>query len=368
MTRMRTPRLPVRNPRPDARGFVDILTGRAPQTRTPLVEYIVDETVMRPVVEDVLELAWPGAITDRASCERYLDMLIQFWFRLGYDCVRFETGFAFAEHRVVADDTAPNASRRRAWADEHRGTITDWRTFEQYVWPRFEDFDFHPFEYLNAHLPDGMGLIACHGGGIFEHLSWIMSLEGLSLALYEQPDLVRAVADTIGGLMERFYRHLVTLDRLVVVFPGDDMGFRSGTLIHPRALREYCLPWHKRFAEIAHGAGLPYFLHSCGNLRTIIEDLIGDVGIDGKHSFEDVIWPVQDFQAEHGGRIAVLGGLDLNILSAGSETDVRDHTRFLIETCGTRGRYAIGSGNSIPSYVPVENYLAMLDEAHAMNG
>ena len=33
-----------------------------------------------------------------------------------------------------------------------------------------------------------------------------------------------------------------------------------------------------------------------------------------------------------------------------------------METCGGRGRYAIGSGNSIPSYVPLENYLAMLEE------
>ena len=44
---------------------------------------------------------------------------------------------------------------------------------------------------------------------------------------------------------------------------------------------------------------------------------------------------------------------------------MRQRTRFLIETCGSRGRYAIGSGNSIPSYVPLDNYLAMVDEALA---
>jgi len=342
--------------------------GRVPQTRTPLVEYIVDEMVMRPIVENVLGLSWPGPVTDRESYDRYLDTLIQFWYRMGYDFVRFEVGFAFPSNRLLTDDTAPNANRQRAWVDEHQGVITDWESYERYPWPKLEEFDFHPFEYLDAHLPDGMGLMACHGGGIFEHLSWIMSLEGLSLALYEQPDLVQAVADRIGTLMEGFYHQLVTLERLIVVFPGDDMGFRSGTLIHPDALRKYCLPWHRRFAAIAHGAGRPYFLHSCGNLRTIIEDLVEDVGIDGKHSFEDAIWPVQDFQAAYAGRIAVLGGMDLNILSAGTVEEVRAHTRFLMTVCGQRGRYAIGSGNSIPSYVPVENYLAMIDEAHDFNG
>ena len=141
------------------------------------------------------------------------------------------------------------------------------------------------------------------------------------------------------------------------------MGFRTGTLVSPLALREYVLPWHKRFAVMAHARGVPYFLHSCGNLETIVEDLIVEVGIDGKHSFEDAILPVQDFQARYGDRIAVLGGLDVDILAASSPEQVRQKTRFLIETCGERGRYAVGSGNSIPSYIPVANYLAMVDEA-----
>jgi len=127
-------------------------------------------------------------------------------------------------------------------------------------------------------------------------------------------------------------------------------------------LRKYVLPWHKRFAAIAHERNMPYLLHSCGNLEKIMQDLILDVGIDAKHSFEDNIIPVQDFQAQYGNRIAVLGGLDMDILAAGTPEQVRQKTRALIETCGQRGRYAIGSGNSIPDYVPVENYLAMIDE------
>ena len=358
--------IPTVRPKPDSDEFVAILMGRAPQRRTPLIEYLVDETVMRPIVEGILGKAWPRPVTDRETLERYLDVVIEFWLRMGYDFVRFEAGLPFASDKLYAADTAPSG-RDRAWVDEHHGAIMNWQDFETYPWPVLEHFDFHPFESVNSRLPEGMGLIACHGGGIFEHLSWIMSLEGLSLALYEMPELVKAVSDRIGSLMVGFYEHLVQLDRLIVIFPGDDMGFRSGTLVHPNALREYCLPWHERFARIAHESGKPYFLHSCGNLATIMGDLINSVGIDGKHSYEDVIWPVQDFQAEFGDRIAVLGGMDLNLLSSGTEEDVRRHTRFLIETCGGRGRYAIGSGNSIPSYVPVENYLAMVDEAHRCN-
>ena len=142
-------------------------------------------------------------------------------------------------------------------------------------------------------------------------------MEGLSVALHEDPELVRATADRLGELMMAFYAHLLDLDRLVAVFPGDDMGYKSATLIAPALLRRYVLPWHTRFAAMAHAKKLPYYLHSCGRVDAVMEDLIAGVGIDGKHSFEDGIVPVQDFQSRYGDRIAVLGGIDINILSGG---------------------------------------------------
>ena len=53
----------------------------------------------------------------------------------------------------------------------------------------------------------------------------------------------------LGALLTQFYAHLLDLDHLIAIFPGDDMGFRTATLIAPNALRKYCLPWHKRFAD-----------------------------------------------------------------------------------------------------------------------
>lgn len=355
--------LPLANPQPNVSQFVDILMGRAPQSRTPLVEYLVDDVVRKPIMTELLGKSWVAPGQDRASQRAYLDNFIAFWHRLGYDFVRFEQSMAFERPHLITQDAAPQSTKDRSWADEHHGTINNWAEFEAYPWPSIEETDFYAVEYIASHLPDGMGLITCHAGGIFEQVSQIMSLEGLCLALYDDLGLVTAIIEQVGTRMVAYYEHLCQLDNVVALFQGDDMGFRTGTLIKPEALREAFLPWHARFASLAHAKGVPYFLHSCGNLETIMEDLIETVGIDGKHSYEDAIIPVQDFQARYGDRIAVLGGMDLNILTAGTPEQVRAHTRFLIETCGARGRYAIGSGNSIPSYIPAENYLAMVDEA-----
>jgi uroporphyrinogen decarboxylase len=355
--------LPAKHAQPDSKKFIAVLMGREKTARPPLVEYLVDAAVMKPIVTELLGRDWFEYGADRETQKKYLDNFIEFWLRMGYDFVRFEQGLGFAERQLWAHDETSVLGQQRAWADEHRGSIQSWAEFEHYSWPKIEATDFFPFEYISHNMPDGMGLMTCHAGGIFEHLSWIMSYEGLCLALPENPELVKAVTDKIGSLMTAFYRHLLNLDHIIAVFPGDDMGFKTGPLISPAHLRKYVLPWHKQFAAMAHERGLPYFLHSCGNLETIMEDLIEDVKIDGKHSFENAIISIQDFQARFGRRIAVLGGLDVNILSASSPEEVRKQTRRLIETCGRGGRFAIGSGNSIPSYVPVQNYLAMVDEA-----
>ena len=98
--------IPVQDPRPDSAEFIDIILGRAKQVRTPLVEYIVDDVVMQPIVEDLLGREWVTP-ADPESRAAHLDNFIEFWLRMGYDHVRFEEGLPFSEHSVVADDPAP---------------------------------------------------------------------------------------------------------------------------------------------------------------------------------------------------------------------------------------------------------------------
>jgi uroporphyrinogen decarboxylase len=357
------PHLPQVKPRPDADRFIDVIMGRQRPPRPPLVEYLVDEAVRKPIVTGLLGRTWvdpaPG---DRRGVEASLDNFIAFWHRLGYDFVRYEESLPFVESELLGADASQRTGVRH-WRDLTRGAIASWPDFERYPWPAVTPESLANYEYLATHLPEGMGLMACHAGGMCEHLSAIFSYEGLCYALYDQPDLVAAVAERLGGIMLDFYQALVELPNLIALFPGDDMGFRSATLLAPAALRAAVLPWHRKFARLAHDRGLPYFLHSCGNLAAIMDELIDDVGIDAKHSFENAIMPAGEFQRLFGGRIGVLGGVDVDVLARAAPAGVRAEVRRVIETCHPRGRFALGSGNSIPSYVPVENYLAMIDEA-----
>ena len=347
-------KLPLRRPRPDINNFCRVIRRESAPEKPPLAELIVDDAVIRELSTSLLGAEWVEP-SDSKSEEKYMDNVINFWHSFGYDYIRVSGGIDF-EHRG-------RVSSGRSWTEEGKGVITNREEFESYPWPRLEDARLRHYEYASKKLPEGMGLFVCPTSGFLEiPLNTLMGYETLSYAVYDDPELVRDVVNRTGGLIYGFYEKLLGLDNLYGFFQGDDMGFKTGTLFSPDFLREYIFPWHKKLARLAHDNGLLYLLHSCGNLEAVMDDLIDDVGIDAKHSFEDSIMPVSDFKQKYGSRTAVLGGVDVNVLASGTEEQVREHARDVLSKCAPGGGYALGSGNSIADYVPAGNYAAMLEE------
>ena len=141
---------------------------------------------------------------------------------------------------------------------------------------------------------------------------------------------------------------------------GDDLGFKASLLTIPQTVREHVLPQYKRLIDLIHSYGKPFLWHSCGNIFEVMDDFIA-LGIDAKHSNEDAIAPFDEWIDKYGDRIGLLGGFDMVFLGTRSPGEVYD----AVVEAGTRFRakangYALGSGNSIPEYVPVDNYLAMV--------
>ena len=195
-----------------------------------------------------------------------------------------------------------------------------------------------------------------------EFLSGLMGYGTLCYALFDRRDLVAALSRRLLEIYRVILRRILQFDRVKLVFGSDDMGFRSGTLIGPDDLREFVLPGHKAMADMAHAAGRPYLLHSCGKLDAVMDDLLDDVGIDALHSFEDTIKTVEQTKARYGHRIAVLGGIDVDFLCRSGEDAIRSRVRATLRKCQPGGGYCLGTGNSVANYIPLDNYLTMLDE------
>jgi uroporphyrinogen decarboxylase len=200
------------------------------------------------------------------------------------------------------------------------------------------------------------------GAHYCEWLTWLMGYESLCYALHDDRDLIEAIHQKIHHICTTLNRTALQFPRVKVVWGSDDMGYRQGLLFAPDDMRRYCLSGHRAIAAMAHERDCPYLLHSCGNLSAIMEDLIGDVKIDAKHSFEDVIENVIELKKSYGERLTLLGGIDVDFLCRADEAAVRRRVRETLAVCHPGGGYMLGSGNSVANYVPVDNYLAMMDE------
>jgi len=350
-------------PEPDVGRFKTVLRRGTPD-RLPLVELMIADEVLAALQGG--PLAPLPAAGDRAGLRRWAEQRVRLWWRLGYDYYRVRAEIPFDVNWVPAADTAPAAAGERHWVNEQQGVIRSREDVERYRWPTKADIGFEQAEAAIACLPEGMEAIG-FSGGVLEWSSTLLGLESFSTAIYDDPELVRDVVDRVGQAIYEAFEVFCEMDAIFAIWLGDDMGFKTATLISPDHLREFILPWHRKYAELAHRRGRFFMLHSCGNIEAVMPDLVDTVGIDAKHSFEDVITRVENFKLEWGSRVAVLGGVDVDILSRGTPEQVRRRTRAILETCAAGG-YACGSGNSIANYVKPENYLAMLQTVHRWNG
>ena len=239
--------------------------------------------------------------------------------------------------------------------------ITGEQSFEAYDWPDPEVGNYEVYEQLGKELPDGMKLVACGPGGVLENAIDLVGYENLSFMSLLNPELTKQIFDAIGSRLVHYYKIVSSFPSIGAVISNDDWGFKTQTMFDPDMLKTYVFPWHQKIAETIHSEGKPAILHSCGNISAVMDDVIDTMKYDGKHSYEDIITPVETMWEKYHKRIAILGGIDMDFLVKSTPEEIRIRALKLLELTAAEGGYALGSGNSIADYVPYENFKAMID-------
>jgi uroporphyrinogen decarboxylase len=356
-------------PAPNFDEFEQVLMGNQMPKRVHLVEMMIDQEILQAIYECYLQTDWiPMQRWTDEPQNPYFQQLITLYYRLGYDYVPTDCYSCWTNHPQEKKrrtlDTAVHSRGERQWV-ENRGLISSWQDFDAFPWKEIHP-DISHYDYLSKNLPDGMKLTvsASHFESVMERL---LGFENLFFMLYDNPDLVEEVFNQWGHKVFDYYRQVIGIEEVGAIFHADDMGHKTSSIISPNKLGKFVLPWLKKYAALAHDYNKMFFIHSCGNHYSsgLIEDLIEEVKIDGFHSFQDIILPVAEFKAQYGERVATLGGVDVDKLSRMDEANLRDYIRNILELCMPGGRYALGSGNSVTNYVPLENYCIMLEEARA---
>jgi uroporphyrinogen decarboxylase len=98
-----------------------------------------------------------------------------------------------------------------------------------------------------------------------------------------------------------------------------------------------------------------------------MDDIIA-TGINAKHSNEDQIATFPDWVRRYGDRIGNFGGIDTDAVCQLSKQEMKEYIHDLLNQCKGHGGIAFGTGNSVPYFMPPENYLNMLEIAREYRG
>jgi uroporphyrinogen decarboxylase len=157
------------------------------------------------------------------------------------------------------------APEQESAATYQRGSIQVLADIETYPWPDPVTVEVAHIERATALAPPGLGIIA-GVGGVFTRTWMIMGYEHFSMSLIDDPDLVVRVAERVGRIQCAVMRRLIKLPGIVAVWYGDDLAYTESLLTSPKVLRRHFFPWIEELAGIAHGAGMPFIMHSDGRL------------------------------------------------------------------------------------------------------
>ncbi len=241
-------------------------------------------------------------------------------------------------------DPVENLSRRNAWFREHPGKWQD-EAFLIYLYLREE------MEKRGLDLPL---LVPAYAHGVWTDMD-------LMQAMVLEPEAAREhyalATERTLPLVEKY----LALEIEQIGVGGDFAGNRP--LISPKAYHEYIVPEVRRVSRAVHAGGAYSVNASDGNLWSVIEDFLIGCEVDGYIEIDyHATMHLDRLKAEFGDRIAFYGNLDCgNILSFGSEEDVRRHTLDCIEAGLEGGGHILTASNAITESVPLKNYRAMVN-------
>ena len=131
-------------------------------------------------------------------------------------------------------------------------------------------------------------------------------------------------------------------------------------MLPPKWFVEKLFPWYREMTAMCRAAGKPFIYHSDGDMNAMIDTII-DSGINALHPIEPESMDIYALRERVGKRLCLLGNIRVHTLATGTPAEVRELVKDRVLRLGHQGAYCVGSSNSVPNYVKMENYRAMLE-------
>jgi uroporphyrinogen decarboxylase len=197
------------------------------------------------------------------------------------------------------------------------------------------------------------------GFSLYERAWTLRGMQNLLMDFYDAPEFVHELTNAIADYNIAQVNEALKYDIDAVYF-GDDWGQQHGLQMGPKLWREFIYPALKRMYDAVHAGNKHVFIHSCGDVDELFDDLIG-IGLNCFNPFQPEVMDVAALHQKYKGRLVFHGGLSTQrTLPYGSVEDVRKETRRLLDM-GREGGYIFAPAHDVEGDVSIENMLAFIE-------
>lgn len=238
---------------------------------------------------------------------------------------------------------------------------------ENYNWPTPDELTFDTLRQTRQKYPDRAIIAHISHGGYFK-ATHMRGMEQFMEDLGERPEIAEAI---IRKIMDYTFPAIERMcveagETFDIYYIADDFCTAKGPMISPAMFRQYIKPYLARIAQIVHGHGKKFLLHTCGSVRRLLPDVI-EAGVDVLEPIQTsaVGMEVEGLKRDFGA-LTFYGSIDLiEVLSKGSPEDVRREVLKNFRVLGQGGGFIVGPGHTyIQPDVPLANILAMYETAY----
>jgi uroporphyrinogen decarboxylase len=239
---------------------------------------------------------------------------------------------------------------------------------ERYPWPDPDWFDYGSVATLADQYRNYAIVAPGTWSPLFCRISELCGMKETLMMLIDDPVSIDALVERIAGFYVEYLTRILDAapGHIDIMYTGDDPAGQQGMLFSLKLWRRFFKKPFARIFQVAKERGVRVMFHICGSAVALIPDLL-DIGVDILQVLQLTaagMDPVK-LKSEYGRDLCFCGGVDVQrLLPYGTAEEVRAEVRHLIDTLGKDGGFILGPSHSLMDDVPLENVLAMYDEAH----
>jgi uroporphyrinogen decarboxylase len=210
--------------------------------------------------------------------------------------------------------------------------LKDWKDFDKLSIPDVNDPK--RWKHLeNIREQAGDRFIIANGITLYERVHFVRGLENTWMDIYDYPDELGKLIDILVEMSISAIEKFAALGVDGYIFP-DDWGLQNRLMIAPEKWREIWKPRYARIFKAVHNAGMLAFLHSCGYIVDILDDLI-EIGLDVIQMDQQENMGLELLGGRFGGRITFYCPVDIqNTMVYASLDDIRAYCRQMVKLLG----------------------------------